>query len=380
MRDRNHRSRGWIKKIGVSTGGGDCPGLNAVIRAVVKSAILGHGWQVLGIEDSFEGLIWPEKTHELHWDDVSGMLSRGGTILGTTNHGNPLACKIGQNGSEELRDFSGDIVRNARELGLDGLVVAGGDGTIKIALELHRKGLPLVVVPKTIDNDVFGTDISLGFDTALHTVVDAIDKIHSSAESHHRVMVVEVMGRDVGWIALEAGIAAGADIILIPEIPFRLEAVCECIRKRESAGRRFTIVVVAEGVHLPSEDENNKRNAGKRVADAIIQMTSRDTRVTVLGHIQRGGAPSPFDRIFCTRLGVAATDLIARGEFGKLIAMKGNALSSISLTEAARFTKRVDPEGDLVRTARAVGTSFGDRAADQTIRAAQATLSAGIPI
>lgn len=348
-----------IRRIGISTGGGDCPGLNAVIRAVVKSAILEHRWQVLGIEDSFDGLIWPEKTRELCWDDVSGILTRGGTILGTTNRQNPLAYHK-ENGINSSRDVSDEIVRNARELGLDGVIVAGGDGTIKIALELYRKGLPVIVVPKTIDNDVFGTDISVGFDTALHTVVDAIDKVHSSAESHHRVMLIEVMGRDVGWLALEAGIAAGADIILIPEIPFNLEALCAEIQKRESAGRRFTIIVVAEGITIPGNSNADSKNVAKQVADSIIRVTSRDTRVTVLGHIQRGGSPSPFDRIFCTRLGVAATDMLARGEFGKMIALQGSVLTPIDLAEAARSIKRVDPNAELVRVARAVGTSFGD--------------------
>ncbi|HEX7959687.1 MAG TPA: ATP-dependent 6-phosphofructokinase, partial [Terriglobales bacterium] len=353
-----------IRRIGISTGGGDCPGLNAVIRAVVKSAILEHRWQVLGIEDSFDGLIWPEKTRELCWDDVSGILTRGGTILGTTNRQNPLAYHK-ENGINPSRDVSDEIVRNARELGLDGVIVAGGDGTIKIALELYRKGLPVIVVPKTIDNDVFGTDISVGFDTALHTVVDAIDKVHSSAESHHRVMLIEVMGRDVGWLALEAGIAAGADIILIPEIPFSMEALCAQIQKRESAGRRFTIIVVAEGISIPGDSHYDRQNVAKKVADSIIRVTSRDTRVTVLGHIQRGGSPSPFDRIFCTRLGVAATDLLARGEFGKMIALQGSALAQIDLADAVRSIKRVDPKGELVRVARAVGTSFGDEPVDR---------------
>ena len=369
--------RNLIRKIGVCTGGGDCPGLNAVIRAVVKSAILSHGWQVIGVEDSFEGLIWPEKTRELHWDDVSGIVSRGGTILGTTNRDNPLTYRIAGHGSEEVRDFSGDIVRNFRKLGLDGLIVAGGDGTIKIALELYRSGLPLVVVPKTIDNDVFGTDVSLGFDTALHTVVDALDKIHSSAESHHRVMLVEVMGRNVGWIALEAGIASGADIILIPEIPFTIENVCEQIRKRQYAGRRFTIIVVAEGIPAARENKTNT-NAAKYVADGIIQATGRDTRVTVLGHIQRGGSPSPFDRVLCTRLGVAATGHVAKGEFGKMIALKGNTLCAIDLTETASLIRRVDPDGELVQAARAVGTSFGDIAS--TTRMCQEPASAAVSI
>ena len=363
MTQTNRNKRKEIRRIGISTGGGDCPGLNAVIRAVVKSAILKHGWQVLGIQDSFDGLIWPEKTRELSWDDVSGILTRGGTILGTTNRHNPLAYQK-ENGNQP-RDVSDEIVGNARELGLEAIIVAGGDGTIRISLELYRKGLPVIVVPKTIDNDVFGTDISVGFDTALHTVVDAIDKIHSSAESHHRVMLVEVMGRDVGWLALEAGIAAGADIILIPEIPFSLEAVCERIQKREAAGRRFTIIVVAEGISVPGDSHQDRKNVAKQVADSIIRLTSRDTRVTVLGHIQRGGSPSPFDRILCTRLGVAATDLVARGEFGKMIALEGGGLTTIDLADAARSIKRIDPKGELVQVARAVGTSFGDELVDR---------------
>jgi ATP-dependent phosphofructokinase / diphosphate-dependent phosphofructokinase len=368
-----------IRRIGISTGGGDCPGLNAVIRAVVKSAILEHRWQVLGIEDSFDGLIWPEKTRELCWDDVSGILTRGGTILGTTNRQNPLAYHK-ENGINPSRDVSDEIVRNARELGLDGVIVAGGDGTIKIALDLYRNGLPVIVVPKTIDNDVFGTDISVGFDTALHTVVDAIDKIHSSAESHHRVMLIEVMGRDVGWLALEAGIAAGADIILIPEIPFNLKALCAEIQKRESAGRRFTIIVVAEGIRIPGNSNADSKNVAKQVADSIIRVTSRDTRVTVLGHIQRGGSPSPFDRIFCTRLGVAATDMVARGEFGKMIALRGSVLTPIDLAEAARCIKRVDPNAELVRVARAVGTSFGDEPVDRRWAAGRVIHSSPIPV
>src|SRR6266404_8261265 len=228
-----------VKTIGITTGGGDCPGLNAVIRAAVKSAVLKHKWKVIGIQDGFDGLIWPEKSRELQLKDVSGILPRGGTILGTTNRGDPFHYKM-PDGS--VQDVSDQIVVNAKKMGIDALIVIGGDGTQKIAYELQKLGMNVVGVPKTIDNDLLATEVTFGFDTALHTVTDAIDKIHTTAESHHRVMVVEVMGRDCGWIALEAGIAGGAHIILIPEIPFTLNRVCEQIGGREKAGRRFTIV------------------------------------------------------------------------------------------------------------------------------------------
>ncbi len=359
-----------VKTIGISTGGGDCPGLNAVIRAVVKSAILQYGWKVIGIEDSFDGLIWPNKHRELKLEDVSGLLTSGGTVLGTTNRGNPLSYRLQENGEEVVHDFSEQVLHNARELGLDGLIVAGGDGTMKIALDLHRKGLNLVGVPKTIDNDLAATEVSFGFDTALHTVTDAIDKIHSSAESHHRVMVVEVMGRDAGWIALEAGLASGADVILIPEIPFSPEKICDCVRWREKAGRKFTIVVVAEGIKLPGYSQTKTieeqravprmGSAAYWVGEALARGTHRDTRVTVLGHIQRGGSPSPFDRILCTRFGVAATDLVAQGKFGRMVCLNQGQIQSVDIADAVSTTRLVDPQGELVRIARSTGVCFGD--------------------
>jgi ATP-dependent phosphofructokinase / diphosphate-dependent phosphofructokinase len=359
-----------MKTIGICTGGGDCPGLNAVIRAAVKSAILQHGWRVIGIEDSFDGLIWPDKTRELTFDDVSGILLRGGTILGTTNHSNPLAYKVTEDGKQKVRDFSDVVFENVHKLGLDSLIVAGGDGTMAIALELFRKGLKLVGVPKTIDNDLSATEISAGFDTALHTATEAIDKIHTSAESHHRVMLVEVMGRNAGWIALESGIASGADVILIPEIPFSIQSICECVRRREATGRKFTIVVVAEGVILPKELKANahieKRSymastgIANHIADAITRCSTQDVRVTILGHIQRGGTPSPFDRLLCTRFGVAATELLAQEQFGRMVCLQGGRVASVTIEEALRAPKRVDPDGEMVRAARATGTCFGD--------------------
>lgn len=357
------------KTIGISTGGGDCPGLNAVIRAVVKSAILKYGWKVIGIEDSFDGLIWPDRCRELKLNDVAGLLPRGGTILGTTNRGNPLSYRTIENGREQVHDFSEQVVQNANTLGLDGLIVVGGDGTMRIALELFRKGLKVVGIPKTIDNDLNATEVSFGFDTALHTATEAIDKVHTSAESHHRVMVIEVMGREAGWIALESGLAAGADVVLIPEIPFSLQIVCDCIKQRERAGKKFTIVVVAEGIPVPEEKPHPTEGrsviprtgkAADRVGEALARCTRRDTRIAVLGHIQRGGAPSPFDRILCTRFGVAATDLVAQEKFGKMVCLDRGEIRDVDIAEAVRITRTVDPQGELVRIARATGVCFGD--------------------
>jgi len=358
-----------IRTIGITTGGGDCPGLNAVIRAVVKSAILKYGWRVTGIQDGFDGLIWPERSRELTLADVSGILPRGGTILGTTNRGNPFKYTTMENGAEVAHDFSQRVFANARELGLDALVVVGGDGTQKIALQLQRGGINVVGVPKTIDNDLSATEVSFGFDTALHTATDAIDKIHTTAESHHRIMVVEVMGRDTGWIALEAGISGGAHVILIPEIPFTLANICRFVERRSNSGKRFTIIVLAEGAALPPDMEGDssidRRSMprsgviGPLLGQALGKVLKREVRVTVLGHIQRGGTPSPFDRILSTRFGVAAVDLIARGEFGKMVCLRQARMHVADLAEAVT-QKRVDPGSEMVLTAKGVGVSFGD--------------------
>ncbi|HEY1272948.1 MAG TPA: ATP-dependent 6-phosphofructokinase, partial [Terriglobales bacterium] len=312
-----------IRCIGICTGGGDAPGLNAVIRAAVKAAILKYKWKVIGIPDGFDGLIWPERSRELRLSDVSGILPRGGTILGTTNRGNPFRYKSTENGRDVVRDISDQVIGNAGKLGIDAIITIGGDGSQKIALELFHKGMKLVGVPKTIDNDLCATDVTFGFDTALHTATDAIDKIHTTAESHHRVMVVEVMGRDAGWIALEAGIAGGAHVILIPEIRFSLQNICDYIAAREKYGKRFTIVVVAEGIQLPPELKALSRGGAvaNLVGDAISLSAHKEVRVSVLGHIQRGGSPSPYDRVLGTRFGVRAVDLIAEGGFGKMVCL-----------------------------------------------------------
>jgi len=358
-----------VRTIGICTGGGDAPGLNAVIRAAVKCAILKYKWRVIGIPDGFDGLIWPERSFPLELRTVSGILPRGGTILGTTNRGNPFVHKSIVNGKEVTRDLSEDVIRNAHALGIDAVIVIGGDGSQKIALELYNKGLKLVGVPKTIDNDLSATDVTFGFDTALYTATDAIDKIHSTGESHHRVMVIELMGRDAGWIALEAGIAGGAHVILIPEIPFTIERVADYVKEREHIGKRFTIVVIAEGVKLPPElhqFEQERRKSprsmtvGMLIGDAIGKAAQKEVRVTVLGHIQRGGQPSPFDRILATEFGVAAVDLIAHGSFGKMVCLQNSRIRSVDIADAIGVLKMVDADGDLVRAARSIGICFGD--------------------
>ena len=360
-----------IRTIGISTGGGDCPGLNAVIRAATKCAIQKYGWRVIGITDGFDGLIHPERSFELSLKHISGILPRGGTILGTTNRGNPFAWKATDaSGKAVVTDISPQVVENARQLGIDAVIVIGGDGTQAIGLELFHKGLKTVGVPKTIDNDLSATEVTFGFDSALHTCVEAIDKLFSTAESHHRVMVCEVMGRDAGWIALEAGIAGGAHVILIPEIPFTIQKVCNYIQEREKAGKKFSVVVVAEGIkplpEMKAQFEREKRAypragaVGYLIGDAIGSCLKKEVRVTVLGHTQRGGSPSPFDRILSTRFGVEAVELIARGEFGKMVALRGGQIVSVEVAEAIGQMKRVDPNGELVRIAKSIRVCFGD--------------------
>jgi len=351
-----------IRCIGICTGGGDAPGLNAVIRAAVKAAILKYNWRVIGIPDGFDGLIWPEKSRPLTLDDVSGILPRGGTILGTTNRGNPFHYCTVENGAEVVRDISDEVIANSRKLGIDAVISIGGDGSQTIALELFKKGMNIVGVPKTIDNDLSATEVTFGFDTALVTATDAVDKIHTTAEAHHRIMVVEVMGRDAGWIALEAGIAGGAHVILIPEIPFTIDKICEQVVLRESNGKRFTIIVVAEGIKMPTEWQEHRRTGAvaNRIGDAVSRGAKKDVRVSVLGHIQRGGSPTPFDRILATRFGVAAVELIAAGGFGKMVCLHKTQIDSVSIADAIGQLKTVDPHGQIVNTARAIGISFGD--------------------
>ncbi|MCD6362866.1 MAG: 6-phosphofructokinase [Synergistetes bacterium] len=360
-----------VKRIGILTGGGDCAGLNAVIRAVVKSAVGKYNIEVWGIENGFRGLVKRE-IRPLTPSDVSGILPRGGTMLGTTNRDNPFHFPVLEEGRVLYKDMSHVAMENFRKYKLDVLIVVGGDGSLKIALDFWKKGMPVIGVPKTIDNDLEATDLTFGFDTAVLTATEALDKLHTTAESHHRVMVLEVMGRYAGWIALVAGIAGGADIILIPEIPFDFEKICEKIRQREKEGKKFSLVMVAEGAREKggdmvvqkvvegSPDPVRLGGIGKYVADKIEKMTEFETRVTVLGHLQRGGSPTPFDRVLATRFGVKAVELAVEGRFGEMVCLKGGEISSVPLDKAVEHIKLVPPDCELVRVARAVGVSFGD--------------------
>jgi phosphofructokinase-like protein len=364
------------RTIAILTGGGDCPGLNAVIRGVVRSAILERNWRVIGIEDGFDGLVGEPRWLELTLESVRGILPRGGTILGTSNRGNPLAYPVVEDGQTRLVDVSGQVVGNFQKLGADALIAVGGDGTLKIARALQELGMPMVGVPKTIDNDLRGTDVTFGYNTAVGIVTEALDRLHTTAESHHRVMVVEVMGRDAGWIALESGMAGSADVILIPEIPFDLTAVCDAINQRKARGSKFSIVVVAEGAFPAdgkkvvqfSSDENSGverlGGVGAFVADEISRRMQIETRVVVLGHVQRGGTPSPFDRILGSRFGVKAVELIEQGQFGRMVSLQGRDVCDVDIEIAVDSLNRVDPGGSLVRAAEALGIALGRKRGD----------------
>ncbi len=360
-----------IKRIGVLTGGGDAPGLNAVIRAVVKSAT-NAGIEVLGIEDSFDGLIEPGRTRQLGPKDVTGILRLGGTILGTTNRGNPFAYPIAT--STGNVDYSTRVIENFHKLGLGALVVIGGDGTLSIAHRFARQGIPIVGVPKTIDNDIVGTVNCFGFDTAVDFATDAIDRLHTTAEAHHRVIVVEVMGRYAGWIALYAGVAGGADVILIPEIPYDLTIVADWLMEREKFGARSSIVVVAEGAvtvgggvsivtHGDAATVERLGGVGASCARELGKLSGKDTRYVVLGHLQRGGTPTSFDRDLATRFGGKAVECLLAGEFDLMVASQPPDIVTVPLDVVVGKQKRVPPDFDLIRTARAIGTSFGDRPA-----------------
>lgn len=359
-----------IKKIGVLTGGGDCPGLNAVIRAVVKTAIRQHNMEVVGIINGFNGLL-TKNYRELTEKEVSGILPRGGTILGTTNRDNPFEYPVEIDGKTVYQDVSDQAIENMKEVGIEALAVIGGDGSLAIANDFVKKGIPIVGIPKTIDNDLSATDLTFGFDTALTTACEAIDKLHTTAESHHRVMVLEVMGRYAGWIAIQAGLSGGADVILIPEKPFTIENVCAKVQERAHQGKQFSIVVVAEGAVLEggemvvqrvvegSPDPVRLGGIGNQVADAIERCADKETRVTVLGHLQRGGSPTAYDRILGTRFGVKAVDLLATEQYAHMVALKGTEIQAVPLESAIKQLKRVDPNGELVQSAESVGISFG---------------------
>ena len=360
-----------IHRIGVLTGGGDCPGLNAVLRAVVKTAINEYNWEVLGIEDGFEGLIQPGKVRRLSFEDVRGILPRGGTILGTTNRANPFHYEVETEAGCKVFDVSDDVVRLAQVLGIDVLIVIGGDGSLRIAHELMQKGLRVVGVPKTIDNDLQETAVTFGFDTAINTAMEALDKLHTTAESHHRVIILELMGRDAGWIALEAGIAGGADVILIPEIPYDLDVIAGKIQSRNQRGAKFSIIVVAEGarpvggkaIYLEERDTGGVQRlggVGEHVAQQLQASCEVEVRVTVLGHLQRGGSPSAFDRLLASRFGAMAVHAAAEGKFGHMVALADQGITSVPIAEAVDKQKFVPLDSDILLTAFGLDICLGE--------------------
>jgi ATP-dependent phosphofructokinase / diphosphate-dependent phosphofructokinase len=368
------------KTIGIVTGGGDAPGLNAVIRAAVKTAVGEYGIRVIGIEDSFEGLLGKTSVRELTPADVRGLLPRGGTILGTRNRG-AFVKREEKGANTKLEDSYHEAIENLSRLGIEALVVLGGEGTLAIAAEFDRRGFPVVGVPKTIDNDLAATELTFGFVTALDIATEALDRLHTTAESHDRVMILEVMGRHAGWIALHSGIAGGADVILIPEIPFSVKSVAEKINQREACGSQFSIIVVAEGAQevgrdiIYQEQGDHERAArlggiGNHLRGELEQMTGKETRCVVLGHLQRGGSPNAFDRMLATNFGACAVRALARGEHGVMVALSAADVRTVPLAEAVAAIKNVPPDGQLVRTARDTGISFGapDEATHHQIR------------
>jgi len=357
-------------RIGILTGGGDCPGLNAVIRAVVKAASKLE-WETLGFLCGYEGLLDPPQYRHVDYAEMEGLLHMGGTVLGTTNKGH-FAAKAGHGEARKIPDGVLDQARkNVQRLGLRGLICVGGDGSLSIAQQLFEHGVPVVGVPKTIDNDLAATVITFGFDSAVACATDALDRLHTTAESHNRIMVLEVMGRYAGWIAAHSGIAGGSHIILIPEIPFSYESVCAKIAEREENGKLFTLIIVAEGAREKGGDfisakvneggqEAKLGGIGGVVAAKIQELTGKETRVCVLGHLQRGGGPTTFDRLLCTRFGVRAVQLIAEEKFGYMVALRPPDTTEVKITDAIGRIRTVPPDGDIVRTARALGISLGD--------------------
>jgi 6-phosphofructokinase 1 len=361
-------------KIGLLTGGGDCPGLNAVIRAVVKRAVGEFGWEVVGIENGFKGLVEPGLTRPLSLEAVRGILPRGGTILGTSNRANPFAYAVREEGKWVEQDLSKLTVQRIEKLGIEALLVAGGDGTLSLAHRLAAMGVNVVGIPKTIDNDLAATDQTFGFDTARYTATDAVDKLHTTGDAHDRVMICEVMGRHAGFLALHAGVAGGADAILVPEIPYRVAAVVDKVKRRRRRGRSFSVVVVAEGavpegggvsVETKAEDIPGRGvallgGAGKRLASQIEHEVELETRVTVLGHLQRGGTPTPYDRMLGTMYGWAALDLVAEGRYDRMVALHGDRITDVAIAEAVDRPKHVERDGQLARAARSLGVTLGE--------------------
>ncbi|HUJ12072.1 MAG TPA: ATP-dependent 6-phosphofructokinase [Verrucomicrobiae bacterium] len=361
-----------IRRIGLLTGGGDAPGLNAAVRGVVKAALHLHHWKVYGFYDAFRGLVqacgrW------LGWEDVSGILAQGGTILGTTNRDNPFAYVDDHRYPDRRRDASPDMVRNYHKLKLDALVAVGGDGTLQCGYKMSKLGLKVVGVPKTIDNDVRGTELTFGFNTAVNTATEAVDKLHAAAASHHRVMLLEVMGRTAGWLALTCGVAGGGDVILIPEIPYRLDAIVAKIRERERHGKEFSIIVISEGAkprggevvvrdRIPGSFESVRLGGISAVLAKLIEdMTGVETRYTILGHLQRGGTPKLFDRYLATRFATGGVELVARGQFNQMICLRAGKISSVPLSAPGTAPRLVARRSHEILLGRALGTCFGDQ-------------------
>ncbi len=361
-----------VRRVAVLTGGGDCPGLNAVIRALCKTLINKYEVDCYGVEDGFHGLIY-RRSHQLDMPQLSGILTLGGTILGSSNKDNPFQHHMTINGKDQVVDVSDECIDYINMMGWGCLVTIGGDGTLTMARQFAEKGINVVAIPKTIDNDLSATDYTFGFHTAVQTAVEAIDRLHTTAMSHHRVQVVEMMGRYAGHLTLEAGIAGGGDIILIPEIPYDLDIICEAVRQRSRRGKRFSIVVVAEGakpvggdmvvakIIKDSPDPLRLGGIGQLIADQICRRTGLEARATVLGHLQRGGTPTAWDRLLSTEFGFKAAELVAAGNFGRMVAQHGNKVVDVSLEEAVQKIKQVDLNDPLIDAARAVGTCFGDR-------------------
>ncbi len=356
------------KRIGILTSGGDCPGLNAVIYSAVKAADK-LGWEVIGFKDGFEGLLPPGDFIQLDHNRISGIMPLGGTILGTTNKGHFVA-KIGD-GQKTM--VPPDVVEKSRkvlaDLAIEGLIVIGGDGSLTTGLQLFEAGFPIIGVPKTIDNDLEATAMTFGFDSAVACVADGLDRLHTTASSHKRLIVIEVMGRNAGWIALYGGVAGGADVILIPEMPFDLDKVAEAIRRRDAAGNMSSLVVVAEGARLADGNqfvverqagEHRLGGIGEAVARELGERTGKETRVCVLGHLQRGGAPTTIDRLLGTRFGVKAVGLIEEGRFGEMVSYQNYTVLSVPIQEAVHRLRLVSPESQMVEAAKAIDISFGD--------------------
>ena len=357
------------ERIGIVTGGGDSPGLNTVIRAVVKAAAR-RGWEAIGFQDGYEGLLDPPTYRGLEYRDMDGLLFRGGTILGTSNRGR-FSAKVGHGEVRRVADeVLAEAYENFQQLELQALVCIGGDGSLTIAQQLYEIGMPVVGIPKTIDNDLEATIMTFGFETAVTCAVDALDRLHTTAESHDRVMVLEVMGRYAGWIAASAGLAGGADVILIPEIPFNYESIVARIAEREDYGKHFTIIIVAEGAREDGGDfveteagegagEARLGGIGHVVANEIQKRTGKETRAVVLGHLQRGGAPTAWDRHLCTRFGVSAVEQIAEQNFGVMVALTPSGIAPVKLVDAVHSIRTVPTDGEIVRVGRALGISFG---------------------